>query len=187
MGTARAQSLQVDGHPAAPLPPVPPGSRGSRLGTGVLVRSSDARCGSMASRVVPRSNSARSWVRKARPCPTISSTTSSPCQREEGDRMGHPQGTCGQAQLRAWWQSAGHGCAGVRQGTGDMQLLCGCVGSDPKLQGQTHGWLCSGWTWEHVFQLGRVRCALCGGKVRDATSVAEDNGPKGCQEGTQGN
>lgn len=85
--------------------------------------------------------------------------------------MWNPQGTRGHSHMHGG-KSAGHGCAGVRQGIGDMQLLCGFVGSDPKLQGQTQGWLCTAWTWEHWFQLGRVRCPFCGGKVRDATSVA---------------
>lgn len=79
VGTAQAWSRPVDGHPAAPSAPAPPRSQGSRLGVGVPASSPGACRGSVASRGVLRSSSARSWARKARPCPTSSSTSSSPC------------------------------------------------------------------------------------------------------------
>lgn len=79
VGTAWARSRLADAHPAAPSTPAPPSSQGSRLGVGVPDSSLGAHRGSVASRRVLRSSSARSWARKARPCPTSSSTTSSPC------------------------------------------------------------------------------------------------------------
>lgn len=86
----------------------------SRLCLGVSASSPDAHCAPMASRGVPRSSSNCSWVRKARPSPTSSSTTSSPCTREEGTEwaVGHPRGTCGYGQ--------GH--SGRAQGTAGLVL-----------------------------------------------------------------